>query len=506
MKGLLSTAASRAWLGVVAAGVVIVALVLGLQLLPRLGDGQDLVDAAKPVMTDAAVKGETGGADLLAQYVAVLNPLVTKKGHAAGEVRTLVTMIARKTGVSSERARAFLHRDAPHTEALLRALPLSGIADERDRLTQFLAVTLNTTPDAIQDLLAQMFPHLFQTLSVLPSVTDGWYDIPGIEGMSLFSGKHVRAMPGFSRYLRDDLVGTVAAQKDRFQSLQGSGGIGYVPILLLIVGIVAIGFGLVHARWCRGHPSGRFAWGFVVAIGVLLTIVVGALQFFPRLAGAQKLTSELAPAFDAQRVAGTRAGTDLVSQTVQAGDPIVTDGGGASAEVPKLYAYISEQTGLSVDQVRGRLRKAAPRTAALLDAVPLSDAAGEIPQLEADLSHKLGIGGDRLVLTLRRRTPGLAAVLFGLGAVTSGWDQIPGSDGLTRFDDGSPVHSMADFAAYLDDDLVPVFEDQRQHFAKLANTWPPLNVLPEVLLAIGLLLAIYATTMLFVATKPPARA
>ena len=55
MRGLLSTAASRAWMGVVAAGVVMVALVFGLQLLPRLSAGQEVIDAAQPAMTEQAV-------------------------------------------------------------------------------------------------------------------------------------------------------------------------------------------------------------------------------------------------------------------------------------------------------------------------------------------------------------------------------------------------------------------------------------------------------------------
>ena len=75
-------------------------------------------------------------------------------------------------------------------------------------------------------------------------------------------------MPGIRDYLRDDLVATVAEEQDHFQALAGSGGIGYIPYLLLVAGLGAIVFGLLHARWSahaapragsRGAPSSRSA-------------------------------------------------------------------------------------------------------------------------------------------------------------------------------------------------------------------------------------------------------
>ena len=57
MKGLLSTGASRAWVGVALAGLVIIALVLGLALFPRLGAGQRVIDAATPAFADARIDG-----------------------------------------------------------------------------------------------------------------------------------------------------------------------------------------------------------------------------------------------------------------------------------------------------------------------------------------------------------------------------------------------------------------------------------------------------------------
>jgi hypothetical protein len=500
MSGLLSTRASRAWTGVVAVGVVVVALVIGLQLIPRLGAGQQVVDAASPAMTDEAVAGEIAATRLVSQYVALADPLMTRKGETDAQTRTLVRMIARRTGVSTERARAFLRREAPHTDALLRSLPFTGIARERRQLTQTLSTTLNTTPDDLQDQLARGFPRLYQTLAELPSVTSGWRAVPGAEQMTRFDGSPATTMRGVRDYLRDALVATVAAQQDRFQALAGSGGIGYVPYLLLVVGLVAIVFGLVHARWSAVHASGRVAWGAVVALGVLIMLLVGALQYVPRLDGAGRMLSAFEPAFDEQRLGGLRAGSDFVEQAVRFGDPIMTPEGGATAELPMLVTFVAGRAGLTERQVRARLQKAAPRTMALLEAIPLSAVAQEVPHLVAVLSRKLGVGGDRLVRTLRRRTPGLARALLAVGPVTAGWNRIPGTDGLERFDGLAPVRSAPEFAEYLGGDVVALFEAQRSHFETLADTWPRVDVLSWLVLGIGALLAIYATAMLFLAT------
>ncbi len=268
MRGLLSTTASRAWMGVVAVGVVVVALVLGLQLLPRLSAGQDVIDAAQPALSDGAVAGEVAGANVLSQVVDLVDPLMTRRGQSREELGRLVTMIKNESGVSAERARAVLRREAPHTEALLRAVPFSGIADERQRLTSYLATTLNLSAEDLEDELARGFPRIYQMLTELPGVMSGWYDVPGAETLTRFDGTQVKSMAQVRDYLRDDLVATAAGEQKRFEALAGSGGVGYIPTLLLVLGAALAIFGLLHARWSASHPSGRVAWGAVAAVGV----------------------------------------------------------------------------------------------------------------------------------------------------------------------------------------------------------------------------------------------
>jgi hypothetical protein len=190
---------------------------------------------------------------------------------------------------------------------------------------------------------------------------------------------------------------------------------------------------------------------------------------------------------------------------VRFGDPIMTPSGGAADEVPKLITFISGRSGASEADVRKQLTTAAPRTMALFDAIPLSEVGQEVPHLVAVLSRKLRVGGDSLVRSLRKRTPGLAQAILAVGPATAGWDKITGTEGLTRFQLGTPVRSASQFADYLDLDVVPLFEAQRGNFDTLAGTWPPVSVFPGLILAIGALLAIYATAMLFLATGAPKR-
>ena len=271
MKGLLSTTASRAWMGVVVVGVVVVALVVALQLIPRMNAGQEVIDAAKPATSDAAVEGLVGGTSVLSQYVDLADPLMTRKGESNRELRRLVTMIKRKTGVSAERARAVLRREAPHTEALLRAAPFSGVAAERSRLTR---VPLDDAEHHARGAAGR-------ARAELPA------DLPDAVGAA---GRHERLVRRPRRRdphaLRrqagqDDAPGArLPARRRRRDRRRAAGpaseprrirrGRLRSPCCCSILGVGLIVFGLVHARWSASHPSGRVAWGAVAAVGVLV--------------------------------------------------------------------------------------------------------------------------------------------------------------------------------------------------------------------------------------------
>ena len=504
MKALLSTRASRAWLGVALVGLVVVVLVVALGLIPRLAAGQDLIDAAKPALTDERVAGDRAGIDFISTYVDLADPLMTVRGGGSSEVETLVGILRRRTKLSSKEVVELLHKEAPHTEALLRALPLSGVAREIPALTDYLATTLNLPEEDVAAEVEQSFPKLSQTLAVLPGVTDGWNDIPGAEGLTRFDGTTpVRTVPDLRDTFSADLVATVERDKDDFQDVAGDGGIGYIPWLLLVVGVAVLAYGLLQARRAANASPGGGAWAGVVAVGVFILALVVIMGYSSRLDGADRVISDLDPAFDAQRVQGYRAGVDMVHQTVLFGDPIVTARGGAEAEAPRLIAFVSGKTNVSRDKVRAALRRRAPRIAALLQAVPLSKVAAEVPHLVGVLAKRMKIRSDDVLAILRERTPRLAQSILAARPVALGWNAIPGTAQLTSFDGTTAVRTMPALDQYFGTDVIPVLETQRQNFRDLADPWPPVNALAPLMLVVGALVTLYGLLMMRVATRPP---
>ena len=345
------------------------ALVIGLMLIPRLGAGQRVIDRAEPAFSDARVDGTRAGVRTLSQYVDVVDPLLTRRGGGSREVPDLIGYIKRKLGLSTEQVRKILRREAPHTEALTRALPLDGVAAEVPRLTAYLATILGTTEEDLAAILESDFPRISQSLTALANTADAWYDVPGIDGLTRLRGdKPVRTLPGLRKYLRDDVVPLIVSDKQEFQRLAGSGGIGYIAWMMLAIGVGLLAFGVLGVRRSRNRPPGKLSWSVVVALGVFLLVVVIGGQYFPRLGGAQETISDFEPVFSQERVRATANGADTIHDAVLFGDPLMTSLGGASREAPRLYRFIAGRTGRRTDDVRSALRRRAPQTAALLRA------------------------------------------------------------------------------------------------------------------------------------------
>jgi hypothetical protein len=107
----------------------------------------------------------------------------------------------------------------PHTTALPGALPLSAVTAELRKLLAFLSTTLKLTPAQLATALKANFPALTQAITNLPTVTDGWEQIPGIDGLTRFDGTPVSSVPQLRDYFKDDLIPAVASQQKNFQSL-----------------------------------------------------------------------------------------------------------------------------------------------------------------------------------------------------------------------------------------------------------------------------------------------
>ena len=493
----MSTGASRAWLGVAVVGLLVVALVFALTLLPRLGAGQRVIDAAEPAFTDARVDGTRAGVATISQYVDVVDPLLTRRGGAAAEVPQFVGYLQRSLGLSADQVRKILRREAPHTEALMRALPLDGVAAEIPRLTAYLATIMGLAEEEVAAILESDFPRISQSLAALSNTADAWYDVPGIDGLTrLRQGKPVRTLPGLRKYLRDDLVPLTVDHRENVQSLAGSGGVGYIPFMLLAIGAGLLALGFWQARRAAGGLTSMLSWGVVCAAGVLLTLVVVAAQYFPRLSGAQAIIVAFEPAFSEERVGGLATGAETIRDAVAFGTPIMTPAGGAAAEAPRLYRFVAQRTGRRTDDVRRALRRRAPRTAALLSAIPLTQVGREVPRLLAYLRKPLRMSRAEVIAALRRRTPRLTQALLTTPAVARAWNAIPDTARMTRFDGLTPVRTMPELDGYLREDLIPVFVGQSADFETFARGRPSVDTLAPVLLITGLFLMFYGGMMM----------
>ena len=478
------------WVIVLGVGVLVATVVLGLRLIPRLDAGQKVLNSAQPAFTSQRLTADVAGIDFISKDVDMANPIVTSEGGGAAEVPAVVAYVAKKEGVSDAQALVLIRQSFPHTLALLEALPLSSVTAELPGLEAFLENALKVTPAQLLTALSTNFPALAQAITNLPTVTNGWNDIPGIAGLTRFDGAPVSTVPQLRDYFKDDLIPAVGAQQENFDSLNGTSSVNWIAPLLLIVAIVVILFGAamiaLNLRGTVSRSQSVAAASVVPVVGVVVVGLVLALSLIPRVDNGQKLLDGLQPAFTAQRVSGDRAGITMVSAIVNTENPIMTPAGGASAEVPKLIEFVSQKTGLSQAQVLAALTKNFPHVTGLLLALPLTSVSAELPRLTAFLAPAIPA------------VPSLAQTITNAPAVTGGWNDIPGMNGATNFA-GAPIKNVPELQNYFSTDVIPVLESQRRNYDELVAI-SKINFIGWLVLIVGIIVIIYGLLMVALAT------
>ncbi len=491
------------WVVVLVVGVVVVTVVLGLSLIPRLNDGQRVLDSARPAFAPERVTGARAGIDLISTNVDMADPIGTSRGTAAAEVPQLIAFVSEKTGLSPAEVVAALQKNFPHTTALLQTIPLSSVTAELPALFVFLEKSLGVSESELLAALKTNFPRLTQSITNLPTLTNGWDNVQNTEGFTRFDGTPVKTVPDVRTYFGTDLIPVLERQQGNFASLDGTSTVDWIAPLLLIVGLVVVLFaGLMIVLNLRGPVSrGRAiaSASVVLAVGVGVVVLVVVVSLVPRVSNGQKLLDALRPANEAARVEGDRGGIDMVSAIVDTEDPIMTAQGGAAAEVPKLIAFVSEKTGLSQAEVVEALQKNFPHTTALLQTIPLSSVTAELPGLFTFLEKSLGVSEAELLAALKTNFPGLAQSITNLPAVTNGWDNVPNTDGFTRFD-GTPIKTVPDVRTYFSADVIPVLENQRGNYENLVSV-SNIDFIGPLVLAVGIIVTIYGLLMLLLARR-----
>ncbi len=374
---------------------------------------------------------------------------------------------------------------------------MSAVSAELPGFITFLSDTLKMPPDQVKAAINQNFPGLAQVITALPKVTNGWDNVPGTQGLTQFDGSKVSTVPEVRDYFANDVIPVLETQQQNFQSLDGlPGGPKFIPPLLLVLGIIVALFGLMMAFLSEKARGALAGWLIVTVLGITVCVLVaGILGLFSRLDAGQKVLNAAAPAFTQDRVQGDLAGIGIVSDITDLADPIATDSGTAAPEVPKLVAFVSEKSGLSQPAVLAALAANFPHLNNLLASLPLSAVSAELPGFITFLSDTLKMPPDQVQAAIKQNFPGLAQVITALPKVTNGWDNVPGTQGLTRFD-GSQVSTVPEVRDYFANDVIPVLEAQQQNFQDVNNPFPKLTVFPPLLLAVGLLVTVYGAVML----------
>ncbi|HEX4108457.1 MAG TPA: hypothetical protein VHX88_10005 [Solirubrobacteraceae bacterium] len=482
------------WVVVLGVGVLVVAVVLGLNLISRLDAGQDVLNGAKPAFIPASrVTADRAGINIISQDVNMADPLMERSGGGAGEVGTVVAYVAKREGVSDTAALALLDKDFPHTTALLASLPLSSATGELAGFEGLLEKLLHLTPTQLLAALKADFPALAQTVTYLPKVTHHWDNIAGIGGLTRFNGTPVKTVPQLRDYFSDDVIPVLERERTHFDSLDGTSSLSWIAPLLVAVGGVVIVFALLMMwRNWRGPVGRREAVagaGVVTVVGIVVVALVLILNLIPRTTNGQKLLDSLKPVWTAQRVAGDRAGIDMVSDIVNLETPIMNRAGGASTEVPQLINLVARKTGLTPQAVLATLGKDFPHLTALLGALPLSSVQAELPALTP------------IVTPAITKIPRLAQTVLSAPNVIGPWDKVPGTDGATRFD-GTPIRTVPQVRDYFSDDVIPVLVAERSNYDKLMKT-SKINFIGWLVLAVGVIVIVYGLLMLGLARRPP---
>ncbi len=489
-----------AWFIVAAVGIVVAALVFILGLFPRLNSAEELLNGLQPAFTPDRVAGDRAGIAIVSDITDLADPIATDSGTAAPEVPKLIAFVSEKSGLPQPAVQAALAQNFPRLNNLLASLPLSAVSAELPGFITFLSDTLKMPPDQVNAAIKQNFPGLAQVITALPKVTNGWDNVPGTENLTRFDGGRVSTVPEVRDYFAEDVIPVLETQQQNFENLDGlPGGPKFIPPLLLVLGIIVAIFGLVMVLVSEQTRGALGGWVIVMAVGIAVCVLVaGILGLFSRLDAGQKVLNAAAPAFTQDRVQGDLAGIAIVSDITDLADPIATDSGTAAPEVPKLIAFVSEKSGLPQPAVQAALAQNFPHLNNLLASLPLSAVSAELPGFITFLSDTLKMPPDQVNAAIKQNFPGLAQVITALPKVTDGWDNVPGTENLTRFD-GSKVSTVPEVRDYFAKDVIPAVQAQQQHFQDVNNPFPELTVFPPLLLVVGLLVTVYGAVMFFIA-------
>jgi hypothetical protein len=87
-------------------------------------------------------------------------------------------------------------------------------------------------------------------------VTSGWNDVPGTAGATDFQGRPINTVPKLAAYFSDDVIPVLEKQRRHWVTLTSTSKINFIGWLVLIIGVIAIVYGVLMVLLARGRaPS-----------------------------------------------------------------------------------------------------------------------------------------------------------------------------------------------------------------------------------------------------------
>lgn len=248
-RGVPDNRLKFAWSVVSVVGVAVVGLVLALNLFPRMIGGQALLDDTRPVFALDRIQGDRAGIEFISIFVNALGPAVLPDGGVTQEYPKLIDRVANKVGVSTAEVRALVAQDFPHSAKLLDGIPFSASSGEAYKLVDAVAAASHVTTPQMWQMLRSQFPQIYQLVTNLKTVTDGWTQVPGTDKLTRFDGSPARSVPLIRDYFRDDVIpGLERQQKDFVIADTNWPPLVVFSPLLTAVGIGVVGYGLLLRR------------------------------------------------------------------------------------------------------------------------------------------------------------------------------------------------------------------------------------------------------------------
>ena len=136
--------------------------------------------------------------------------------------------------------------DFPHAANLLDGVPFSASVAEASKLVDYLASASNVTSAQMWGTLRAKFPKVYQLITNLRLVTDGWKGVPGTDKLTRFDGSPARDVPLIRDYFRDDVIPALERQQKDYVIVDTN----WPPLtvfapLLTAVGILVVGYGIL---------------------------------------------------------------------------------------------------------------------------------------------------------------------------------------------------------------------------------------------------------------------